>query len=65
MKTPTWRECFNTMLNKNWGHITEGAKAADSAGYDYFTWNERVYLIEADAPPNLKWTDTGLTAKDL
>lgn len=30
----------------NWGHIENAYHAAKDAGYDYFTWNDRVYMTD-------------------
>lgn len=52
----TWKTVFNAGL-RNWGHIDYALGVAESAGYNYIAWNDRIYTMSG--------RDTGLTVQDV
>lgn len=41
----SWFQVFDGSKG-NWGHIEKAYEAAKISGYDYFTWNDRVYMTD-------------------
>lgn len=63
MEKLTWREVFNTTVSfKMWHDIDKAMMYAHNGGYEYFTWNGDVYVIESS---KCKCTKTDYTVDML
>ena len=60
MKTPTWKNTFNTS-HKFWWNLTAAVQAASNAGYKFIAWNDRVYAVM----DSLATVPTDYTVDDL
>src|SRR5712664_3972206 len=58
----TWATVFNAR-NRHWGINTAAAEAARAAGYQYMSFNERIYFVGTAKGPRLE--ETELTETDL
>lgn len=63
----TWQNVLDSRApNRTWaGHIDNYLPTVDKAGYDYFSWNNRIYHLERHNNGELNYSDTKLTVKDL
>lgn len=54
----SWKFVFNTTVSdeKWWGHIRHAIEAAQTAGYEFLTWNGLVYNTKGEAT-NISVTD--------